>query len=110
MSTTTVAEKIERSLLKLFSTTHPGEIEAARDAILRLAKSAGGDMHTLAGAITRPPSSSSSPSSSPTPPRMRPGRLMASWLINNHGDDLSPKEHGFCRDMQYWSRLTPKQQ
>lgn len=105
----TIAAKLQKLIL-LLSSDQPGEVAAAAAAIGRTLKQAGADWHTLAGALTRTPSSPQQSPPPQAPPRMRPGRLMAAWIIDNHGDALTPKEYGFVWDMQHWTRLSPKQQ
>ena len=46
-----MADKLHKTFLLMLDTTSPGEIVAARDALVRLARTEGHDVHSLARAL-----------------------------------------------------------
>jgi hypothetical protein len=95
-----IADRLKRLVLML-SSSQPGEIAAAANAIARTLKSAGADWHDLAAMIT-----------APIRPRddEPPWRVMADHCLTRE-ERLSERERKFVRDLvsRWRGELTPKQ-
>ncbi len=102
-----VVDKLHKAFLLMLSATSPGEIVAARDAMVRLAKIEKYDVHQLASSLilNRKPNGSAPPD-----PDEGSTREMATFCW--YGRDcahLSEKERKFIEDMMSWRKPSEKQ-
>jgi hypothetical protein len=107
-------DKLRQTLLLMLSSSHTGEIVAARDAILRLAKTQRYDLHNLADALIRGLAIANK--SKPNGSRARAQENISSQQMAQccmDWDDLhhrfSDKERDFVEDMVNWRHPTEKQ-
>jgi hypothetical protein len=97
-----MTDKLHKALLVMFSATAPGEVSAARDAVLRLAAAEKHDVHSLAALVlSRKPQTGEKPGH----------RVMAEHCLEmfGRGMRLSEKELKFVTDMAGWHRPSQKQ-
>jgi hypothetical protein len=100
-----MTDKVRKTFLLMLSATSPGEIVAARDALVRLAQTKKYDVHSLARALDL--------NKSRAPGAEKPTtREMAThcWEEFDSGNaTLSEKEQKFVREMMHWRKPTEKQ-
>jgi hypothetical protein len=96
-----VSDKVRKAFLLLLSATAPGEIVAARDALVRLALAEKRDVHMLADVLTLRGDAGKPPS----PCEM----ATHCWDMFEQGARLSEKEQKFVNEMRTWAKPSPKQ-
>lgn len=102
---TRVELKLHKTLLLLLCSTIPGEVVAARDALLRLA---GIGPHELAARLLKErPKEKPKWQAPPPPEHQRMAQEILAWQVE--GGRLSAAEQGFITDMLDWKRPTEKQ-
>ncbi len=102
-----VVDKLHKAFLLMLSATSTGEIVAARDAMVRLAKIEKCDVHDLARSLilNRKPNGSAPPN-----PDEGSTREMATFCWDERGcAHLSEKELKFVQDMMIWRKPSEKQ-
>jgi hypothetical protein len=102
-----VDDKLHKTVLLMLRATLPGEIAAARDALLRLAKEGKRDAHALADVLAK----ALTVRARTTNGEDLSTRDMAIfiWKMHERGVHLSEKEAQFVDDMIDWHRPTQKQ-
>jgi hypothetical protein len=103
-----MSDKMHKAFLLMLSATSPGEIVAARDALVRLAQARKQDVHSLARALglDRAPNGDASPKEDD---RDHAEMARFCWAVFEQGARLSEKEQKFVNDMIGWRRPSQKQ-
>jgi hypothetical protein len=100
-----MSDKMHKAFLLMLSATSPGEIVAARDALVRLAQTKNYDVHSLARTLDL--NKSRAPGAQKLTTRQMATHCWEEFEAGNA--TLSEKEQKFVREMMHWRKPTEKQ-
>ena len=104
-----MTDKLNKMFLLLLSATEQGEVVAARDAMLRFARTRKHDMYSLARALVLDREPKGNAGTKDSDKLGIPEMAYFCWEMFEQGGHLSEKEQKFVNDMIGWRRPTQKQ-